>query len=86
VTALLGGYALATSTVGYLRTRNTWLESGVLFVAAVLLIAPVMTASTVGLLLLLGTWWRQKWRTSTSGGLRIAQPAAHQGQSFNQKT
>ena len=25
VTALLGGYALATSTVGYLRTHNTWL-------------------------------------------------------------
>jgi TRAP-type uncharacterized transport system fused permease subunit len=86
VTALLGSYALATSTVGYLRTHNTWLESGVLFVAAVLLIAPVMSASAAGLLLLLGTWWRQKWRTSTGGGLRVAQPAAPQGQSFNQKT
>ena len=74
VTALLGGYALATSTVGYLRTHNTWLESGVLFLAAVLLIAPFVLASAVGLLLLLGTWWWQKWRTRPEHASQLVQP------------
>lgn len=77
VTALLGGYALATSTVGYLRTHNTWIEGGVLFVAAVLLIAPNMLASAIGLVLLLGTWWWQKWRTRGVDAPSAGKPTAN---------
>ncbi len=66
VTAVIGCYALAGCVVGYLRARNTLLESALLFVAAALLIAPVIKASLGGLVLLCAVWaWQvRKARTT----------------------
>lgn len=71
VTALLGCYALATSVVGYLRVRNGWPESALLFVAALLLIAPIMAASAAGAALLLAVWL---WQGRRVPRRRPAQP------------
>ncbi|MCW1935225.1 TRAP transporter permease [Pseudomonas sp. NY15364] len=61
VTAVIGCYALAGCVVGYLRARNTLLETILLFVAAALLITPVIKASLAGLVLLCGIWaWQSR--------------------------
>ena len=61
VTAVIGCYALAGCVVGYLRARNSLLETFLLFVAAALLITPVIKASLAGLVLLCGIWaWQSR--------------------------
>jgi TRAP transporter 4TM/12TM fusion protein len=60
-TAVIGCYALAGCVAGYLRARNSLLESALLLIAAALLIAPVLKASLGGLALLCGVWvWQSR--------------------------
>ncbi|TAM85538.1 MAG: TRAP transporter fused permease subunit [Candidimonas sp.] len=66
ITAIIGCYALAAGTVGYLRNANRIWESVVLCIAAVLLIAPFFIASMVGLLMLIAVWMWQAWRSRES--------------------
>jgi TRAP-type uncharacterized transport system fused permease subunit len=61
VTAVIGCYALAGCVAGYLRARNSLLESVLLLIAAALLIAPVFKASLGGLALLCAVWaWQSR--------------------------
>ncbi|MFL9811835.1 TRAP transporter fused permease subunit [Stutzerimonas sp. VN223-3] len=71
VTAVIGCYALAGCVAGYLRARNTLLESFLLFVAAAMLIAPVIKASLAGLVLLTLVWvWQvRKTKAASSNAL-----------------
>ncbi|MCH2555913.1 MAG: TRAP transporter fused permease subunit [Alcanivorax sp.] len=62
VTAAIGCYALAGCVAGFLRTRNSRLESVLLLAAAVLLITPKLAASLVGLVLLAAVLGGQLWR------------------------
>ena len=62
VTAAIGCYALAGCVAGFLRTRNSRLESLLLLAAAVLLITPKLAASLVGLVLLALVLGGQLWR------------------------
>lgn len=67
-TAVIGCYALAGCVAGYLRARNSLLESALLLVAAALLIAPVLKASLGGLALLCGVWAWQSRKARQSPG------------------
>ncbi len=63
ITAVIGCYALAGCVVGYLRARSSLFETVLLFVAAALLIAPVLKASLGGLVLLCAVWaWQSRKR------------------------
>ena len=66
LTAVIGCYALAGCVVGYLRARSSWLETGLLFVAAALLITPLLEVSLAGLLLLCVIWIWQSRRERTA--------------------
>ncbi|MFL9808502.1 MAG: TRAP transporter fused permease subunit [Pseudomonas sp.] len=77
VTAVIGCYALAGCVVGYLRARNTLLESTLLFVAAALLIAPVIKASLGGLVLLCAVWaWQVRKARTTKANCVLGRSGA----------
>lgn len=77
VTAVIGCYALAGCVVGYLRARNTLLESALLFVAAALLIAPVIKASLGGLVLLCTVWaWQVRKARTTQANCVLGRSGA----------
>ncbi|WP_312930477.1 TRAP transporter permease, partial [Stutzerimonas nitrititolerans] len=77
VTAVIGCYALAGCVVGYLRARNTLLESALLFVAAALLIAPVIKASLGGLVLLCAVWaWQVRKARTTQANCVLGRSGA----------
>ncbi len=77
VTAVIGCYALAGCVVGYLRARNTLLESALLFVAAALLIAPVLKASLGGLVLLCAIWaWQVRKARTTQANCVLGRSGA----------
>ncbi|HCJ29454.1 MAG TPA: TRAP transporter permease DctM/Q [Pseudomonas sp.] len=76
-TAVIGCYALAGCVVGYLRARNSLLESGLLFVAAALLIAPVLKASLGGLVLLCAVWaWQSRKARHAQGNCVLERSGA----------
>lgn len=67
VTAVLGCYVLAGCVAGYLRTHNNLLETALQFVSACLLIAPLLKASTVGLVLFIAIWLWQAHKAARGG-------------------
>lgn len=72
LTAITGCYALAGCVAGYLRARNTPLESVLLLIAAVLLIAPVLKASAAGLVMLGAVWaWQSHKARFASRGAKL---------------
>lgn len=72
LTAITGCYALASCVAGYLRARNTPLESVLLLIAAVLLIAPVLKASAAGLVMLGAVWaWQSHKARFASRGAEL---------------
>lgn len=75
VTALIGCYALASCVTGWLRVETDFLDTALLFAAAVLLIAPLPVASTIGLILLGLVWLKQSRGRKTLGALPITSQA-----------
>lgn len=75
ITAFIGCYALACGLVGCAYTHNTWFESGLLVVAAVLLIMPVFMLSAIGFALLCVVLLKQ-WRRGSS--VPVADPIRKQ--------
>lgn len=77
VTAVIGCYALAGCVVGYLRARNSMLESALLFIAAALLISPVLKASLGGLVLLCAVWaWQSRKSRTTQANCVLGRSSA----------
>lgn len=66
VSAVLGVLMLSAALIGWLRTRATVLERGLLLLGAGALITPGLLTDLVGLSVLALVWGRQSWRARSA--------------------
>jgi len=62
ITSIIGMIGIGGATTGYLVTHGKWYERILLFLAGVSLIKPGILTDTLGIVLLTGVWFLQKYR------------------------